>query len=178
MAILTSKDLQVQNHPTNNNKEKIKQESCGRKIMKSKSIFRFSPAPMGKSTASMFFGKEEVQLKLVDKMFQIPEKLKEPEKIIFIENLIKAGFEEVSMFEDTGEVVEKEEVIESTEWKFSHPDNSEIERIEGKVFVLIGGKEKKYKCEDGFVVVKTLAEFEAFIEARWNEVVPAPIITG
>lgn len=144
MGVMTTKDWENRAKPKETpDIETTDSQIKERGTMKKINVLQMPSAPMGRANVSVFIGLNEdktpksVQFELVDKQLYLDklldsngDLLTEATKVALMGKLMEQGFEEVSYYEDSGEIV-KEIPIVNKSWKLGHPDNTPTEKING-----------------------------------------------
>ncbi len=128
--------------------------------------YKFAPASMGESKAFVSDGEGHTwQLPLVDKIFIVPEDANKAKKEKYRKVLLADGWEDVSINN-----AKSEPKIDKKFFYFAgHPDNTDIDKINGNVAVKFKRKEHQLECIEGVVIVEDKGLYKALLKKGFYE---------
>ncbi len=130
--------------------------------------YRFPPAPMGECNAFHEYKGEAYKLPLVDQVYTCPKNWSGKKKQFYMKMLTDMGWENVS---ET--IPPKPKTV--TTYFLGHPENTNMENVEGKIKVTVRGKEIELECVEGMITTEKKTVYQALIKKGYLEV-KAPIV--
>jgi len=127
--------------------------------------FKFDAAPRGESDAFTAFEDKDIRLALVDGIFTIPKDWSTIKKDLYVKMFHKMGWRDVSERITSKPVEKKKDLV----YFVGHPDNSETERVNGNLTIVIGKKELQLECKDGMITTSNKRIYQALLRQGFYE---------
>lgn len=124
--------------------------------------YRFPPAPMGECNAFHAYKEEDYKLPLVDQVFTFPKNWSGVKKQFYMRMLTDLGWENVSSL-----IPPKPKT--TTEYFALHPENTNMENVNGMIKVQVGKKEIELECVEGMITTEKKTVYQALLKKGYLE---------
>jgi len=140
--------------------------------------YRFPVPVRGVSVVPLELKDEEgnpvnIQVELKDGLFVVPKTWEKAKKIKYRAAFLAAGFEETSVMPDGKKVDGSKPPVKKYTFFAGHPDNTETEKVNGKVSVEVRGKAVELDVIEGVVTTTVKGQYTALLKSGFYEAKPA-----